>query len=272
MTTTFSIVTISFNQAEFIERTILSVLQQAEAGIEYIIVDPGSTDGSRDIIERYRGRISKIIYDEDAGPADGLNKGFSCASGEWYGYINSDDFYLPGGIASAAIAARRYGQAGAIVGNGYLVDSNDNVLKKSVSTRFSLFEALHGACFSLQQSTFYRADAFWRAGGFNIQNNTCWDGEILFELARAGYPIERFYANVGAFRIHSQSITGSGRLNQQYLRDVGAIFERTAGRRRTDFDRFMTGPCVRAWARLKDPRRNLDLALDRWRRAGVAPA
>jgi glycosyltransferase involved in cell wall biosynthesis len=127
----FSIVTISFNQAEFLERTILSVIAQKDVDMEYIIVDPGSTDGSRDIIERYRGTFSHVIFEPDAGPADGLNKGFAVASGDWFGYINSDDFYLPGGLAAVDVATRRFPQAGAIVGNGHIVDESDNFLRKS---------------------------------------------------------------------------------------------------------------------------------------------
>jgi glycosyltransferase involved in cell wall biosynthesis len=76
-----SIVTISYNQAGFIAECIESVLAQDYHNFEYIIVDPGSTDGSREIIARYSDRISLIVLDPDNGPADGLNKGFSLAFG-----------------------------------------------------------------------------------------------------------------------------------------------------------------------------------------------
>ena len=99
-----SIVTISFNQAAFLERAIRSVVEQNYPLVEYIVVDPGSTDGSRDIIEKYRSRISKIIYEKDSGPANGLNKGFEAASGEIFGYINADDAYLPGALSKAVAA------------------------------------------------------------------------------------------------------------------------------------------------------------------------
>jgi glycosyltransferase involved in cell wall biosynthesis len=259
----FSIVTISFNQAQFLERAIHSVLAQKGVEREYIIVDPGSTDGSREIIERYRSSFSHVVYDKDAGPADGLNKGFALASGDWFGYLNSDDFYLPGGLQAAATAARRYPDAGAIVGNGYIVDENDKVLRKSASTHYSLTGALHGACFSLQQATFYKKSAFRAVGGFNTANGTCWDGEILVELARRNYKIERFYRDVGAFRIHPHSITGSGRLNERYERDLETIFRRVAGRNRTAIDRLLTSPVLRFGSRLCDPLRSLDLARDR---------
>jgi glycosyltransferase involved in cell wall biosynthesis len=259
----FSIVTISYNQAIFLERTIVSVISQKGVDIEYIVVDPGSTDGSREIIERYRNHFAHVILEKDEGPADGLNKGFSLASGDWFGYINSDDFYLSGGLHVAATAARRHPQAGAIVGNGYIVDRDGQTLRRSISTRYSLVGALYGACFSLQQATFYQASAFRKVNGFNKENRTCWDGEILFELARRNYRIERFYEDVGAFRIHAQSITGSGHLSELYQQQTEAIFRRVTGHDRGVIDRLMTGPIVRCATRLSDPLRSLDLARDR---------
>ena len=90
-----SIVTISFNQVEYLEETILSVLNQSHSDFEYIVVDPGSIDGSREIIERYRDKISKIIFERDIGAADGLNNGFKYATGDILCYLNSDDTFLP---------------------------------------------------------------------------------------------------------------------------------------------------------------------------------
>ena len=84
-----SIVTISFNQAEYLERTLRSVIDQDYEDIEYIVVDPGSTDGSRTIIERYRTRITHILLEPDKGAADGLNKGFLFGNG---GYLRLSEF------------------------------------------------------------------------------------------------------------------------------------------------------------------------------------
>ncbi len=259
----FSIVTISYNQARFLEQAITSVLAQSGVELEYIIVDPGSTDGSREIIERYRDRIAHIIYEKDQGPADGLNRGFARATGDWFGYINSDDYYLDGGLRNAAAAVNLHPDAGAIIGNGFIVDEFGSVLRRSISQRFSLSGALHGSSFALQQATFYRAKAFRSVNGFNIGNRTCWDGEILCDLADKGYNIRRVYDNIGAFRIHSLSITGSGRVIDQYWQDRETIFERIAGRKYGFVDRAIVGPIQRIGARLLDPRRSLDMLMDR---------
>jgi hypothetical protein len=87
-------------------------------------------------------------------------------------------------------------------------------------------------------------------------------------MVKRNYRVERFYADVGAFRIHSQSITGSGRLTQRFLEDSETIFRKATGRERGPFDRLVTGPLLRGAARLFDPVRSLDLAKDRIRRVG----
>src|SRR6056297_1925233 len=97
----FSIVTISYNQVEFLSQCIDSVFSQDVEDLEYIIVDPGSTDGSRELIEAYSDRIVKV-FEKDKGPADGLNKGFDVATGDVYGFINSDDYLLPGALRSVS--------------------------------------------------------------------------------------------------------------------------------------------------------------------------
>ena len=80
-----TIVTLSFNQRPYLEQCLASVLSQDFGDLEYIIVDPGSTDGSRELLEEYSKRIARLILEEDKGPADGLNKAFSHATGEILG-------------------------------------------------------------------------------------------------------------------------------------------------------------------------------------------
>jgi glycosyltransferase involved in cell wall biosynthesis len=93
-----SIITISFNSAEFIEKTIKSVIGQDYPDIEYIIVDGGSTDGTVDIIKKYEDRITKWVSEPDRGPTDAFNKGVKMASGDIFAFLNADDYYADGSV------------------------------------------------------------------------------------------------------------------------------------------------------------------------------
>ncbi len=113
-----SIVTPSYNQAKFLEETIRSVLNQEYLHIEYVVIDGGSTDGSVDIIRNYADRLSYWVSEPDSGQAEAINKGWSRCRGEIFGYLNSDDYYLPNAISTIVDAFRSnpavaivYGQA-----------------------------------------------------------------------------------------------------------------------------------------------------------------
>ncbi|HVW73760.1 MAG TPA: glycosyltransferase family 2 protein [Rhizomicrobium sp.] len=202
-----SLVTISFNQAPYLEQALRSVLDQDYPDLEYIVVDPGSTDGSRDIIERYRDRIARIIFEPDKGPADGLNKGFGAASGTIFGYLNSDDLLLPGALSRVAQAFEKHPEADLIYGHGYVIDRVGRVLRRFRSDRFNLRRSAYGNSIILQQATFWRAEPFRAMGGFNPCNRLSWDGEFWIDLALAGKRFRRVDEYWACFRTHEKSIT-----------------------------------------------------------------
>ncbi len=204
-----SIVTISFNQARFLEQTICSVLDQDYPNVEYIVVDPGSTDGSREIIEQYSERIDRIIFESDKGPADGLNKGFAQATGNVLGFLNSDDYLLPGALRTVASAFAETPDKDVLSGHAVIVDATGNEVNRLYSRRFSPTRFVYGAATLAQQSTFFRKEAFRKAGGFNVSNKVAWDGELWIDLALSGATFGRIPAFLSAFRIHDSSITGS---------------------------------------------------------------
>ena len=119
-----SIVTPSFNQARFLEATLRSVLEQDYPRIEYLVVDGASTDGSVDIIRRYADRLAWWVSEKDTGQSEAINKGLGRAHGEFIGWLNSDDIYLPGAISAAVSAFQSHPEAGLIYGDALAIDSD----------------------------------------------------------------------------------------------------------------------------------------------------
>ena len=161
----FSVVTVSYNQGMFLERAINSVLAQEGVEIEYIIVDPGSTDGSREIIERYRPAFAQVIFEKDLGAADGLNKGFRYATGDVYCYLNSDDEYKSGALARANSYFLRHTEVDVICGHAWIVDGCGRKRRRVWSNSFTKTMFAYGASLAIQPSTFIRVKAFKRTSG-----------------------------------------------------------------------------------------------------------
>jgi len=222
---TISIVTISFNQATFIERAIRSVVDQQYAGTEYIVVDPGSIDGSRDIIARYRAQIAVVILEPDAGPADGLNRGFARSSGEVLGFINADDALRPGALAYVADYFAAHPEVDVLAGGIRITDADDRAaLRGRAADLFDLRAYLAGVSTVTQQGTFFRRRAFEAAGGFNAANRVCWDGELLADMALKGMRFARTNRVLGDFRLYGANITGSSGYMAKLYREHGRIY------------------------------------------------
>lgn len=223
-----SIVTISFNQAEYLRQCIDSVLTQDYPDIEYIVVDPGSTDGSRQIISSYGDRIIQI-FEEDKGPADGLNKGFAKATGDVFCFINSDDYLLPNCISTIVNYFERKPQTDVVLSGGLRVDGNGNIDGAYYPSLISAKRLVNGAVTFFQQGMFFKSVLFQKAGGFNIENQTCWDGELLLAFILSGARFERLMTKVAAFRIYPMSITGSQRYAAQFKTDQRRLYKLVYG-------------------------------------------
>ncbi len=223
-----SIVTISYNQADFLEECIGSVVSQASEGDEYIVVDPGSTDGGRQVIAEWASRIDRIILEPDRGPADGLNKGFAQSSGEVLGYINADDRLAPGAFAFVRRFFALNPAVDVLCGAIRILDARGRAsVRKRTADRFDLRRYAAGICTVGQQATFFRRRAFEAAGGFNAHNRICWDGELLVDMAFSGARFATVRRVLGDFRIYRHSITGSGafamKLKEEHGRIAGKI-------------------------------------------------
>jgi glycosyltransferase involved in cell wall biosynthesis len=228
------IVTISFNQGQFLEEALNSVLDNRRtADLKYVVVDAGSSDGSRDLLSQYSDRIDILIQEPDKGPADGLNKGFShCRDCSILGYINADDRLRPGALGWVQDFFDTHPDIDVLLGAIGIIDQQGRVGRRArVSDKFDVRRYAVGACNVFQQGTFFRREIYDRAGGFNIDNRTCWDGELVVDFALAGAAFLSTHKILGDFRIYPASITGSSRLAEAYRADKARIARRieTAG-------------------------------------------
>ena len=132
-----SIVTISFNQSKFLEECINSVIRQNYENLEYIVVDGGSKDNSREIISKYKDQIKIIFQETNTGPADALNLGFNNSTGELCGYINSDDFLLKNSLEKINNYFIKYPNVDLIYGNGVIVEEASFFKRRMISRDFN---------------------------------------------------------------------------------------------------------------------------------------
>ena len=235
----FSIVTISFNQGEFLERTIKSVVELQGVEIEYIIVDPGSTDHSREIIEAYRQHFAHVLLEKDAGPADGLNKGFERATGDVYGYLNADDTLEPGALAEVARWLEEHPDVDVVSGHAWVTDREDTRLRRVWSDPFGRSAVAYGASVQIQPSSFMRRAAYLRCGGFNVENRSNWDSELLVDLFLSGSRFGTIEKILSCYRLHEVSITNSGTLETKLRSWFERRFKMLMGRDPASADRVI---------------------------------
>lgn len=203
-----SVITPSFNQAVFLERTILSVLNQDYPNLEYIIVDGGSTDGSVDIIRKYSDKLAWWVSEPDLGQADAINKGLRRATGEWVAWQNSDDIFFLGAFHDMVSTAAKRPEAGLIIGDMMLVDQHDSPLRdvRYVTPSYNAMRA-EGMLIANQA-------AFWRRGlqeNIGLLDDTfhcSFDYEWFLRLTRvtASVHVPRIW---GALRLHDETKTST---------------------------------------------------------------
>jgi hypothetical protein len=156
--TLVSIITPSFNQASYLEQTILSVLNQDHPRIEYIVVDGASTDNSVDIIKKYENKLAYWVSEKDNGQADAINKGFARATGEIIAWLNSDDYYLAGAVSSAEKIFEANPDVALVYGNMLAVDEHGKTFNTFNYKQLTLEDLL---CFQIigQPAVFMRRSA-----------------------------------------------------------------------------------------------------------------
>ncbi len=158
-----SIITPSYNQAHFLERTISSVLHQQYGNLEYLVVDDCSTDGSLGIAQRFAGRLTVLRNERNMGQSMSLNVGFEHATGEIIGWQNSDDVYCPGAFSEAVAFLESHPSVDIVFSNRFTIDESDQVVGDFRYTRFwsVVHQCPDGIAIS-NQSAFWRRSLFDR--------------------------------------------------------------------------------------------------------------
>jgi glycosyltransferase involved in cell wall biosynthesis len=222
-----SIVTPSYNQADFIAATIESVLQQDYPHVELIVIDGGSTDGSVDVIRRYQKHLKYWVSEPDRGQADAINKGYRIASGDLIGWLNSDDELTPGSIARLVRYFGARPEVGLVYGDLERIDASGQHIAFDHYEDFDLVQFVRTAAYISQPGSLVRRSVLDAIGPLDTELRFMMDLDQWLRAAlvcRFGY--ER--SVVARFRVHDEA-KSSGRLDVA-AEDLLAVYRKLFSR------------------------------------------
>ena len=202
-----SIITPSYNQAQYLEEAIRSVLLQCYPNLEYIIMDGGSTDGSVEIIKKYDTWLTYWVSEKDNGQSSAINQGLRMATGELAGWLNSDDIFYPGAFESVANWWVENGKPDDLI-TGTKLKGNATLdeLSKLEQTPFTV-KHLMERCIIEQPSTFFPLDAFRAVGGLDERYHNSLDYDLWLRMTRQGAKIQFIDTDLAITRVHSLTKT-----------------------------------------------------------------
>ena len=214
-----SIITPSFNHAQFIERTVRSVLEQrGDFDLEYVVLDGGSTDGTVDILRRFEDRMT-WSSGPDKGQTDAINKGLRAATGDIVGWVNSDDVLMPGALAKVAAAFAANPQVEWVHGRCEIIDINDQPIRRWIS-RYKHFRARRHSLENLltenyvsQMTTFWRRSVHNQVGYLDEALKLAFDYEFWLRLSKRGAPVY-LEDRIACFRWYETSKSGANYTSQ----------------------------------------------------------
>lgn len=216
-----SIITPSYNQAQFIERTIQGVLSQNYTDLEYIVMDGGSTDGAVEILKKYSDKIT-WKSEKDGGQSDAINKGLRMATGEIVAYLNSDDTYEPGALKKMADYFQKNPDKKWVFGKCRIINENDQEIRKSITFYKNLFlkrysyGKLLAENFICQPAVFWKKELLNEIGYFNKGEHFCMDYEYWLRIGKI-YDPGFIDDNLANFRYYTNSKSGS--VNKKQFQD-----------------------------------------------------
>ncbi|MET0462573.1 MAG: glycosyltransferase family 2 protein [Chitinophagaceae bacterium] len=210
-----SIVTANYNQAAYLEQTILSVLSQGYPNLEYMVIDGGSTDGSVEIIRKYEQQLSYWVSEKDKGLYDALQKGFDRATGEIMGWINSDDLYHRRAFSAVVSIFKQFPEARWIMGsNSYFNEEGDcfTYERDIFDERWSKWRLqLSKGAFIQQESVFWKRELWLEAGGYIAQDYPL---AADFELWLRFFRYDQLYST--SFLLAGFRMRKSGQLSDRF--------------------------------------------------------
>lgn len=214
-----TVVTPTYNRSEYLEETILSVLNQGYPNLEYIIVDGGSTNAEvLHLIKRYEDRLAWWVSEPDSGHGEAIRKGFKRATGEILAYLCSDDTYLPGALLAVGEAFMEDPEAEIIFGHSKLTDRSGKVIRDLRVVRYHPLQILFNGNIH-QASVFWKKSLYLRAGacigGINLEyTKYATDHELFYRFVRTGAKWKLVPKALSTFRRHP---------NQTTIREEGMV-------------------------------------------------
>jgi glycosyltransferase involved in cell wall biosynthesis len=221
-----SIVTPSYNQAQYLEATIESVLAQDYPNLEYAVVDGGSTDGSIEIIRRFEDRLAWWTSERDGGQVAALNRGFARARGAFLGWLNSDDVLLPGAVTSVVGALEADDDVLLVFGDNVFIDEAGNDVAPAPAQDFDLVRMVRECANGVPQpGSLFRRRALELAP-LNENGYYFFDLEFAIRLGVAG-GVEHIARDLAGYRLHSESKTVAEPLRKarEYVRIADEFFD-----------------------------------------------
>ncbi|WP_341220843.1 glycosyltransferase family 2 protein [Polaribacter atrinae] len=201
-----SIVTPNYNGAEYLEETILSVLNQNYPNLEYIIIDGGSSDNSIDIIKKYEDQLSYWVSEPDKGLYDAIQKGFELSTGEIMAWINSDDMYVKGAFSIVSEIFFNFKQVYWLLGIPSLYDEKGRIVNIQKFKRWSKFDYYINDYEWIQQESVFWRRSLWESSGSKMNTNLKLAGDL--ELWTRFFRKEKLYsidALLSGFRVRSSN-------------------------------------------------------------------
>ncbi|HYR89117.1 MAG TPA: glycosyltransferase family 2 protein [Terriglobia bacterium] len=224
-----SIVTPSFNQARYLERTIRSVIEQNYPNFEYIVQDGGSSDGSVEILEKYGHSLKHWESARDGGQQCAINLGFRHTTGEIMAYLNSDDFFFPGTLAYVADYFNRHPEVDVVYSHRLIVDEEDGEIGRWVMPPHK-DGVLSWVDYVPQETLFWRREIWNKIGGqIDESFHFAMDWDLLIRFRDAGARFVRLPRFLAAFRVHPLQKT-SAQIDDLGVREMDRLRRRCLGR------------------------------------------